>query len=275
MSLLLLARPTHPAAPASAPIWKMLFDRQQALLHRRAGPAFGRTLAELGLRRETLPDLPAVARLIRQRTGWTLRFGAAPLPEAAYYAALARRELPVVSRLRTFANFDEPRGGIDLFADLFGRVPLLFEAGYAAALAEMGRVAALATTPPARALLHRFVGATFERGLVAAADGQPVFYGRALLTSAQELHAASATEAGSLRPLAGAARQLSPADPAAPDKVAVSFHLLAASWAELLAETRQLGLELIRLQRPTPRPHALAPTSSPGRVHAFAARQLG
>ncbi len=64
--------PHHPAAPASGVVWKMLFDRQQALLHRWVGPDFGRALAELGLRRDALPNLGHIGQVVRQRTGWTL-----------------------------------------------------------------------------------------------------------------------------------------------------------------------------------------------------------
>ena len=138
MSLHLLARPHHPAVPASGMVWKMLFDRQQALLHRWASPAFSSALAELGLRRDTLPNLTQISHLVRQRTGWTLLLTAAPVSETSYYAALRRRELPVVSRLRSFSEFDQPPGGPDLFADLFGRVPLLLEPGYATALQALG-----------------------------------------------------------------------------------------------------------------------------------------
>ncbi|MEJ7665754.1 MAG: hypothetical protein WKG07_42665 [Hymenobacter sp.] len=61
----------------------MLFDRQQALLHRWVGPAFGRALAELGLRRDALPNLAAISQLVHRCTGWTLLPTSAPLSEAA------------------------------------------------------------------------------------------------------------------------------------------------------------------------------------------------
>ncbi|MDJ0366949.1 hypothetical protein QMK33_17500 [Hymenobacter sp. H14-R3] len=282
MSLHLLARPHHPAAPASGMVWKMLFDRQQALLHRWASPAFSRAIAELGLRRDALPNLQQISRLMQQRTGWTLLLTGAPVSEAAYYAALARRELPVVSRLRSFSEFDQPPGGPDLFADLFGRVPLLLEPGYAEALQALGCAWQLATTPAAVALLRRFSRATLERGLLApAAEGRPHFYGVALLTSARHLHGAAASEASTHLPLATAIQQLSQPLLAEASLTAVEpeTYFVAADWADLGAAIQQLRHELVKLQRQAvgarPLPFATVPAEYNSRSHAFAARIPG
>lgn len=282
MSLHLLARPHHPATPASGMVWKMLFDRQQALLHRWASPAFTRALAELGLRRDALPNLTQISSLVRQRTGWTLLLTGAPVSETTYYAALRRRELPVVSRLRSFSEFDQPPGGPDLFADLFGRVPLLLEPGYATALQALGAAWELAATPAAVALLRRFTRATFERGLLApAAGGRPQFYGAQLLTSARHLHAAAAADATAYQPLAGAVRSLSQPLLAEVSLTAVGpeAYFVAESWADLSAAVQQLRHELMKAQREvlTGRalPFAAAPADTNGRERVFAARIPG
>lgn len=282
MSLHLLARPHHPTAPASGMVWKMLFDRQHALLHRWASPAFAPALAELGLRRDALPNLAHVGQVVRQRTGWTLLLTGAPVSETTYYAALARRELPVVSRLRSFSEFDQPPGGPDLFADLFGRVPLLLEPGYAAALEALGRAWALATTPAAVALLRRFACATFERGLLAGpAGGRPHFYGAQLLTSARHLHAAAAAEATVQQPLASAVRHLSQPQPSAASLTAVApeTYFVAESWADLAAAVQQLLPQLVKMQRQAlagqALPFATVPTVAGGRGPVAAARIPG
>ncbi|WP_223649091.1 hypothetical protein [Hymenobacter psoromatis] len=276
MSLHLLARPHHPAAPASGVVWKMLFDRQQALLHRWVGPAFGSALAELGLRRDALPPLAAIGQLVHRRTGWTLLPTGAPVSEATYCAALARRELPIVSRLRGFIEFDQPSGGADLFTDLFGRVPLLLEPGYAEALHELGHAGELATTPTATALLRRFTQATFERGLLApAGGGRPQLYGATLLTSARHLHAAAAAEPAARQPLATALRTLAlpPATDASPMAVGPEIYYVAESWADLLLAVRQLRPELIKTQRQAlALPPLGAATAAEGRGAAFATR---
>jgi len=282
MSLHLLARPHHPAAPASGMVWKMLFDRQQALLHRWASPTFSSALAELGLRRDTLPNLSQISSLVRQRTGWTLLLTGAPVSETSYYAALRRRELPVVSRLRSFSEFDQPPGGPDLFADLFGRVPLLLEPGYATALQALGAAWELATTPAAVALLRRFARATFERGLLApAAGGRPQFYGAQLLTSARYLHAAAAADAAAYQPLANALRSLSQPLPSEASLTAVGpeLYFVAESWADLAAAVQQLRPELLKMQRQAvagrPLPFAVLPPQAHGCGAALAARIPG
>jgi phenylalanine-4-hydroxylase len=281
MSLHLLARPHHPAAPASGMVWKMLFDRQQALLHRWASPAFSRGLAELELRRDALPDLGHIDKVVRQRTGWTLLLTGAPVNETAYYAALARRELPVVSRLRSFTEFDQPPGGPDLFADIFGRVPLLLEPGYADALQALGSAWELATTPAAVALLRRFTQATFERGLLAVAGSRPHFYGAALLASARHLHAAAAADSTSYVPLATAVQHLSLPAPAEASLTAVEppVYYVAESWADLMAALQQLRQQLVKTQRQVlasrPLPFATVPAVPNGRGRAFAARIPG
>jgi phenylalanine-4-hydroxylase len=264
-------------------VWKMLFDRQQALLHRWANPAFGRALTELGLRRDALPNLTQLGQLVRQRTGWALLFTGAPVSETTYYAALRRRELPVVSRLRSFSEFDQPPGGPDLFADLFGRVPLLLEPGYATALQALGAAWELATTPAATALLRRFARATFERGLLApVAGGRPQFYGAQLLTSARHLHAAAAAAADSTtyQPLAGAVASLSQPLPAEASLTTVGpgAYFVAESWADLATAVQQLSQELVKRQRHATAgralPFALVPAEASG-SQAFAARIPG
>ncbi|QKG52014.1 hypothetical protein [Hymenobacter sp. BRD67] len=258
MSLHLLARPHHPAAPAAGMVWKMLFDRQQALLHRWAPPAFGRALAELGLRRDALPNLLPISQVVRQRTGWTLLLAERPVTESAYYASLARRELPVVSRLRTFSEFDQPPGGPDLFADLFGRVPLLLEPGYAEALHELGRAWELGSSSAAVALLRRFTRLTFDQGLLAPAGGRPHFYGVSLLTSARHLHAAAAANPSVYEPLANAVRYLG--QPASAEACITAVgprpYFVAESWADLLDVIQQLREELVKAQRQATGGHA-------------------
>ncbi|TDN40154.1 hypothetical protein A8B98_14760 [Hymenobacter sp. UV11] len=257
----------------------MLFDRQQALLHRWAGPGFWQALAELGLRRDILPNLTQISRQVQQRTGWTLLLTGTPVSEATYYEALARRELPVVSRLRSFSEFDQPPGGVDLFADLFGRVALLLQSGYGQALHELGRAWGLATTPATVGLLRRFARATFERGLLKT-EGQSHFYGAALLTTPRYLHAAAGAEATAYQPLVTAVRYLSqPTAEASLTAVGPEVYFVAESWADLTTAVEQLSQELVKLQRQAigsqPLPFAAVPADYTGRQHAFVARIPG
>lgn len=179
---------TSPIAPNQDQlVWKMLFDRQTALLHRRASPVFSQGLARLGLRREAIPDIGALSATVREHTGWQLAPVGRPFEPAAFFALLAERKFPVVTRIRPMRAFDfspEP----DLFHDLFGHVPMLLDEGLADFLQALGQAfGAQPVGAPARAQLWALYFFTAEFGLVQH-EGQPRLYGAGLLSSAGEIH---------------------------------------------------------------------------------------
>lgn len=214
--------PATAAARPPLPVWKMLFDRQTALLHRRAAPAFGAGVAALGLSREAPPDLAALEQQLQQHTGWRLYPEAVPLECPDYFAALGSRHLPVVTGLRAVADFDQLPTP-DLFADVFGRLPLLLEPEYAEFLAELGRRLGQ-IAPGQRLALRRFYHATADFGTLAGESSRPQVFGARLLTSAGHLHAALAAPA-----------------PAAARNWADLHELLAAHQAALLEEDSEVA----------------------------------
>ena len=168
-------------------VWKILFDRQTALLHRRAAPVFSQGLARLGLRREAIPDIGGLSATVREHTGWQLAPVGRPFEPAAFFELLAERKFPIVTRIRPMHSFDfspEP----DLFHDLFGHVPMLLDEGLADFLHALGQ--AYQSQPvgsPAREQLWALYFFTAEFGLVQQA-GKPMLYGAGLLSSAGEIH---------------------------------------------------------------------------------------
>ena len=168
-------------------VWKILFDRQTALLHRRAAPVFSQGLARLGLRRDAIPDIGALSATVREHTGWQLAPVGRPFEPAAFFALLAERKFPIVTRIRSMHNFDfspEP----DLFHDLFGHVPMLLDEGLADFLHMLGLAyRAQPVGSPAREQLWALYFFTAEFGLVQH-EGQPRLYGAGLLSSAGEIH---------------------------------------------------------------------------------------
>ena len=168
-------------------IWKMLFDRQTALLHRRAAPAFSAGLARLGMRRDAIPDICPLSDTVREHTGWTLAPVGRPFAPAAFFELLAQRKFPVVTRIRPMHAFDfspEP----DLFHDLFGHVPMLLDAGLAHFLHALGQAyVAQPVGSPTREQLWALYFSTAEFGMVQH-EGQPLLYGAGLLSSAGEIH---------------------------------------------------------------------------------------
>jgi phenylalanine-4-hydroxylase len=179
----------NPANAASQDqlIWKMLFDRQTALLHRRAVPAFWDGLARLGLRREAIPDIRELSATVEAETGWQLAPVGRPFEPAAFFELLAERKFPVVTRIRSMQAFDfspEP----DMFHDLFGHVPMLLDEGLANFLHELGQAyVAQPARSPAREQLWALYFFTAEFGMVQH-EGKPVLYGAGLLSSAGEIH---------------------------------------------------------------------------------------
>ncbi|WP_046245704.1 hypothetical protein [Hymenobacter terrenus] len=168
-------------------VWKILFDRQTALLHRRAAPAFNQGVAELGLRREVIPDINELSAKVFGHTGWELAPVGRPFEPAAFFELLAERRFPVVTRIRPMHSFDfspEP----DLFHDLFGHVPMLLDEGLADFLHMLGQAyQAQPVGSPAREQLWALYFFTAEFGLLQH-EGQLRLYGAGLLSSAGEIH---------------------------------------------------------------------------------------
>jgi phenylalanine-4-hydroxylase len=168
-------------------VWKVLFDRQTALLHRRAAPAFAQGLAKLGLRRDAIPDIDELSATVFEHTGWRLAPVGRPFEPAAFFELLAERRFPIVTRIRPMHAFDfSPQP--DLFHDLFGHVPMLLDEGLADFLHMLGQAyCAQPVGSPAREQLWALYFFTAEFGLVQH-EGQPRLYGAGLLSSAGEIH---------------------------------------------------------------------------------------
>ncbi|MBG8554893.1 phenylalanine 4-monooxygenase [Hymenobacter guriensis] len=168
-------------------VWKVLFDRQTALLHKRACAAFGQGLEASGLHRHAIPDFDDVNRRLRAATGWELAPVQGMLNDADFFGLLAQRKFPGTIWIRSMQQFDftqEP----DLFHGVFGHVPLLMDAAFADFLHFLGHVAAQHLhDAPALARLERLYGFTVQFGLVQE-RGETRMYGAGLLSSSGEIH---------------------------------------------------------------------------------------
>ena len=168
-------------------VWKVLFDRQTALLHKRACSAFTEGLTRIGFHRNAIPDFAEVSRRLHQATGWTLLPVPGLVDAAAFFELLAEKKFPATTWLRNMRQFDfieEP----ELFHDVFGHLPLLMDVAFANFLQFLGQVARL-HRHDAQALqrLRALYWFTVEFGLVLE-DGKPRIYGAGLLSSAGEVH---------------------------------------------------------------------------------------
>lgn len=175
-------------------VWKVLFDRQTALLHRRAAAPFVAGLQRLGLSRDEAPDLDSLSRRLRQTTGWDVVPAPGRVDDRTFLALLAERRFPVTRWIRSMRYFDYINGP-DLFHDAFAHLPMLTDPEWAAWLEHFGQIARHHLSDEhAVEQLARLFSYTAEFGLLREGDNLRV-YGAALLSSASELHHCLSAEA--------------------------------------------------------------------------------
>jgi phenylalanine-4-hydroxylase len=174
-------------------VWKVLFDRQTALLHRRAAAPFAVGLSRLGLTRDAAPDLHELNERLQQLTGWSIVPVPGRVDDRTFLTLLSERCFPVTHWMRSMQHFDY-LAGPDLFHDVFGHLPLLANPSWAAWLEHFGQVAHrhLADERAVQQLVRLFWH-TAEFGLVQEGEQLRVF-GAGLLSSAAELHRSLDTE---------------------------------------------------------------------------------
>jgi phenylalanine-4-hydroxylase len=181
-----------------------LYARQRALLPGLASQAFIDALPQLGAPTQ-IPRFEAINARLKSATGWEIVAVPGLIPEVPFFTLLAERRFPVTDWIRTPEEFDyivEP----DLFHDLFGHVPLLFDKSYADHIQAYGAGALKAhqleqSDPSCKGaveMLSRLYWYTIEFGLIreAGAGGHGTrAYGAGILSSSGELaYSVSSTE---------------------------------------------------------------------------------
>jgi len=164
--------------------YRRLYERQAALLPGRACDAFVRALPSLGVK-DHIPRFDEVNDRLLKATGWQIVGVPGLIPELPFFTLLANRKFPVTDWIRTPQEFDyivEP----DIFHDLFGHVPLLFDPVFADHMQAYGQGGLKAHALGACELLSRFYWYTVEFGLIRQPEGLRV-YGAGILSSPGEL----------------------------------------------------------------------------------------
>ncbi len=165
-------------------LYQRLHERQTAQLPGRACDEFIRAVGALG-EPHRIPRFELVSRRLRRATGWEIVAVPGLIPEENFFALLAQRRFPVTDWLRRPEEFDyvvEP----DVFHDLFGHVPLLFDPVFADYMQAYGAGGLKASRLQACERLARLYWYTVEFGLIATPGGLRA-YGAGLLSSAGEL----------------------------------------------------------------------------------------
>jgi phenylalanine-4-hydroxylase len=164
--------------------YRRLHERQLQQLPGLACGEFVAAVRELG-RPDRIPRFDDISERLLKRTGWQVVGVPGLIPEEAFFALLAARKFPVTDWIRKPAEFDyvvEP----DIFHDLFGHVPLLFNPVFADYMQAYGAGGLKASRLDACELLARLYWYTVEFGLISTADGLRA-YGAGILSSAGEL----------------------------------------------------------------------------------------
>ena len=172
--------------------YRRLYERQAALLPGRACDAFISALPSLGASSH-IPRFEEINERLHKATGWEIVGVPGLIPEVPFFTLLANRKFPVTDWIRRPQEFDyivEP----DVFHDLFGHVPLLFNPIFADHMQQYGQGGLKADGLDACELLSRLYWYTVEFGLIQQADGLRA-YGAGILSSPGELvHAVESPE---------------------------------------------------------------------------------
>ena len=161
-----------------------LYQRQSAQLPGLASQAFIDALPLLGAK-ERIPRFEEVNERLYKATRWEIVTVPGLIPEVPFFQLLANRKFPVTDWIRKPEEFDyvvEP----DVFHDLFGHVPLLFNPVFADYVQRYGEGGLKAERLGACEMLSRLYWYTIEFGLIREAGGLRA-YGAGILSSAGEL----------------------------------------------------------------------------------------
>lgn len=170
--------------------YRRLYERQAALVPGRACDAFLAALPWLGAR-ERIPRFEDINARLHGATGWRIVAVPGLIPELPFFTLLSQRRFPVTDWIRSPQEFDyivEP----DVFHDLFGHVPLLFDPVFADHLQAYGEGGLKAHRLGAGELLARLYWFTIEFGLIRQPEGLRA-YGAGILSSPGELQYALAS----------------------------------------------------------------------------------
>ncbi len=166
-------------------MYARLFARQVRQAQGQACEEFIESLGQLGAA-DRIPHFDAISQSLARATGWEVVAVPGLIPEHAFFSLLAHRRFPVTVWLRSPAEFDyivEP----DVFHDLYGHVPLLFNPVFADYMQAFGRGGLKAEGLQALEYLARLYWYTVEFGLIATPRGLRV-YGAGILSSVGETH---------------------------------------------------------------------------------------
>lgn len=161
-------------------LWRTLYQRQTRLIRDYAAPVFIANVEAMDCA-EGIPDFAAVNARLRRATGWEMVAVPGLVPDDVFFAHLANRRFPTSWWIRKPEELDylvEP----DVFHDVFGHVPLLFDPVFGDYLQQYGLGGPKAIAHDAVPILARLYWYMVEFGLIMTDDGVKA-YGAGMLSS--------------------------------------------------------------------------------------------
>ena len=178
--------------------YRRLYERQAALLPGLACDEFVAALPRLGAS-DRIPRFEEINHRLYEATGWEVVAVPGLIPEVPFFSLLANRRFPVTDWIRRSDEFEyivEP----DVFHDLFGHVPLLFDPIFADHMQAYGAGGLKAHRLGACEQLSRLYWFTIEFGLIEQKNGLRA-YGAGILSSSGELQHAIRSASAQRLPL--------------------------------------------------------------------------
>jgi phenylalanine-4-hydroxylase len=161
-------------------LWRRLYDRQTRLVADYAAPVFVESLKTMDCA-DAIPDIEKLSTRLRKATGWEVVCVPGLVPDDVFFDHLANKRFPSSWWIRTPEEIDylvEP----DVFHDVFGHVPLLFDPVFSDYLQQYGIGGPKAIEHGAVSILARLYWYMVEFGLIAV-DGEIKAYGAGMLSS--------------------------------------------------------------------------------------------
>jgi phenylalanine-4-hydroxylase len=165
-------------------VWRLLFERQGALLKGRACNEFLSGLAGLGVEKEGIPQFDRLTEALIKATGWQIVAVPGLVPDDVFFRHLAARRFPVTWWIRKPEQMDylqEP----DAFHDIYGHVPLLMNPVFGDYMQAYGEGGLKALEQGALNYLARLYWYTVEFGLIRTKEGLRI-YGSGIVSSRGE-----------------------------------------------------------------------------------------
>ena len=154
--------------------WRLLFERQQRLLAKRACREYLDGLVGLGVAADGIPDFRHLSDVLDNATGWRIVAVPGLVPDDVFFTYLARRRFPSTCFIRRREQLDylqEP----DIFHDICGHVPLLMNPVFADYMQAYGEGGLKALGLGHLDRLARLYWYTVEFGLIATQEGLRVY----------------------------------------------------------------------------------------------------